>query len=418
LLVDLAEAQQQAGNPDHPETLREAARISHETDDDALLLRVVTSASPVWSTLPGMTTEETRALLARARKIPCDDATRSRILARHATEQYLDDPAEGDALAREALALARKSGDEAARLEALYRHTGMLITPLALDERRREIDEALPLASAAQDILAQAYLTGSAVVGAIQAGDLPVALTRIAEADELLHRCNLAPLRWSSRCRQVWRAGLAGDLDEAEQLIRDTREFGEANGIGQAAPASLIQCSMLRWQQDRTITALRYTDADTSLVSVLPGNRHFLARALAAEPSTRLTARAIMGELAEHGFDDLPTDLFWSSILVATAETAYLLELPDAACAIHRLLEPYVEQVAFSGLFVAAPIAHGLGVAAATYRHPESAAYFRQSVKLAEQLEAPVLLARTLRFATLALDTRDVLPSRVARESA
>jgi hypothetical protein len=120
-----------------------------------------------------------------------------------------------------------------------------------------------------------------------------------------------------------------------------------------------------------------------------------------------------MGELAEHGFDDLPFDLFWSSILVATAETAFLLELPDAARAIHRLLEPYRDQVAFSGLWVAAPIAHGLGVAAATYRDPESAGYFRQSVKLAEQLEAPILRARTLRFAALASET-----GRIAQVSA
>ena len=100
LLVDLAEVQQQAGNPDYVETLRAAVRIAHDTSDDTLVLRAVTSASPGWSTLPGFTQDETRALLARALQIPCDDATRSRVLARHATEQYLDDPAEGDRIAR------------------------------------------------------------------------------------------------------------------------------------------------------------------------------------------------------------------------------------------------------------------------------------------------------------------------------
>jgi DNA-binding SARP family transcriptional activator len=406
LLVDLAEVQQQAGNPDYVETLRAAVQIAHDTRDDALLLRVVTSASPGWSTLPGFTMEETRALLAKTLLIPCDDATRSRVLARHATEQYLDNPVEGDRIAREAIALARRSNDRGSLLEALCRHSGMLITAAALGERQAELKEARPLAGDIGDVIAESQLTGSAVVAAIQAADLALAERDIAAADRILDRCDLAPLRWSAMTRRVWSAARAGNLEEAERLMHRTRAFGCTNGIGQAIPASLIQCSMLRWQQDCTATELRYDDADVAVVSVLPGNRHFLARALAAGASSQDAARTLMHELAQHDFDDVRTDLFWSSILVATAETAFLLGLPDAARAIRRLLEPYADQVAFCGLWIAAPIAHGVAVAAAACGDRDADSFFEHAVTVAERIEAPVLRGRALHFAALAAERR------------
>jgi DNA-binding SARP family transcriptional activator len=395
LLVDLAEARQQSGNTTYVETLREAARIACDTNDDDLILRVVTSASPGWSTLPGFSTAETRELLARALRIDCDDATRSRVLARHASEQYLDDPAEGDRLAREAILLARRSRDRLALLEALYRHTVMLMTPPTLEERRREIAEALPLAVEARDVIAESFLTGSDAVAAIQAADLRAAQAQIAAANAILERTNLAPLRWSTRTRRVWRTALAGDLAGAEALLIETRDWGCANGIGQAEPAALIQSSMLGWQLSRPVVTTPSDDDGTSLVSQLPGYKHFLARSLADCEATRISARALLVELARHGFADLPLDQFWSSILVATAETAFVLDLPGVARPIRRLLEPYVDQVAFSGLWVIGPIAHGVAVAAAACHDPDADELFERSIEIADRLEAPVFRART-----------------------
>ena len=336
--------------------------------------------------------------------IPCDEATRSRVLARHATEQYLDNPGEGDRIAREAIAIARESGDRGSLLEALCRHSGMLITAAALDERRAELKEARPLASDIGDVIAESQLTGSAVAAAIQAADLALAKRDVAVADRILDRCDLAPLRWSAMTRRVWSEARAGNLEEAERLIARTRAFGCTNGIGQAVPASLIQCSMLRWHQDRTAAELRYDDADLPLVSVLPGNRHFLAHALAAGASSHDAARSLLQELAQHDFDDVPTDLFWSSILVATAETAFLLDLPVAAHAIRRRLEPFADQVAFCGLWIAAPIAHGVAVAAAACGDRDADSFFERAVEVAEKIKAPVLHDRALHFAAHAAE--------------
>jgi hypothetical protein len=360
-----------------------------------MILRVVTSASPGWSTLPGFSTDETRRLLTRALEITCDDRTRSRVLARHASEQFLDDPAVGDAVARQAIALARRSHDRIALLEALYRHTTMLLTPGSLAERRQTVAEALPLAIEARDVIAESSLTGSNIVAAIQAADLPAADGQLVVADAILDRCNLAPLRWSSTTRKAWRTALAGDLDEAERLLFDARAFGCANGITQAEPAALIQCSMLRWHRSRPFVILPSDENGTSMASRLPGFRHFLARGLAEDGATRGRALTIMADLARHGFADLLKDQLWSSILVATAETAFVLDLPDAARAIRRLLDPYVDQVAFSGLWVAGPIAHGVAVAAAACNDPDADKLFDQALMICDRLDAPALRSRT-----------------------
>jgi hypothetical protein len=102
-----------------------------------------------------------------------------------------------------------------------------------------------------------------------------------------------------------------------------------------------------------------------------------------------------MTDLSRHGFDDLQRDQLWSSILLAAAESTFLLDLPDAARAIRRLLDPYIDQVAFSGLWVAGPIAHGVALAAAACNDPDTDALFEQALSLSDRLEAPALRART-----------------------
>ena len=87
-----------------------------------------------------------------------------------------------------------------------------------------------------------------------------------------------------------------------------------------------------------------------------PGISVILARALADHPSGHDEARALMKDLADDGFAKLPLGTFWSSALIVGAEAACLLDLPEVCSTIRDLLEPFVDQVAFTGLFVTAPI--------------------------------------------------------------
>ena len=55
---------------------------------------------------------------------------------------------------------------------------------------------------------------------------------------------------------------------------------------------------------------------------------------------------------------------------------------------------PFVDQVAFSGIWVTAPIAYGVGVAAAGCGDPRAGEYFDQAATVANAVRAPAMVDR------------------------
>ena len=132
----------------------------------------------------------------------------------------------------------------------------------------------------------------------------------------------------------------------------------------------------------------------------MPGVALVLARALAADETRLDEARALLGEYADNSFRQLRRGTFWSSLLVISAETAYHLEFAEASRIIRDLLAPFADQVAFSGSWVTAPIAYGVGVAMAGCDDPRAGQLLRHAADIAERLDAPVLVARAREAAT------------------
>ena len=395
LLVELAEAQQFAGDPDCVATLQEAVCTALATNDDALILQIVRVTTPGWSTLPGVTSADTQQLLTRALEVVDDTATRSRILARLAIDLSLTDATEAERIADEAVALARASDDRTAILEALMRRASFSLTPHSLATRRSVLGEVVTLSARATDVVTRYFALSASVVAAIQAGDEAEAVASMTEADTIAVQYELAPLRWSAMARRAWRAGLHGRLDRADELIDEACEYGRQHGISHAPESARLQRVMLRWQQNRVgelVPAARGAYADYA--AHFPGMALLLARALAEHPSEHDEARALLTGFAENSFARLPMGTFWSSALVVTAETACLLELPDVSAAIRDLLLPFADQVAFTGLWVVGPIAYGLGLAAAGCGDSKAPRFFKQAARIADGLRAPVLADR------------------------
>ena len=109
LLVALAEAQYLSGDPEFARTLRDAASNAVERDDPEMLVRVATLSSPAWTMLPGLVDSDVLPLLERALAAAPDDASRSKVLVRLATERALRDPVDAEALSLEAITIARRS---------------------------------------------------------------------------------------------------------------------------------------------------------------------------------------------------------------------------------------------------------------------------------------------------------------------
>jgi hypothetical protein len=395
VLVEFAEAQQFAGDPGCIATLQEAVCVALATNDDALTLQIVRTTTPGWSTLPGVGSSETQRLLARALDIVDDAATRSRILARLAVDLGLTDPIAGERAAEESLCLARESQDRTALLDSLLRRASFSLTPHSLDMRRCALREVLDLSSRATDVVTRYFALSSSVVASIQGGDIGEADAASAEADMLAAHYDLAPLQWSTMARRAWRTGLEGSLEHAEDLICEAWDYGDQHGVSHAPDSARLQRGMLRWQQDRVIEVLPTARSTYNEVGArFPGVALIVARALAEDRERHDEARVLLSDIAENGFEKLPFGTFWSSALVVTAETACMLELPDVCETIRDLLLPFTDQVAFTGLWVVAPIAYGVGVASIGCDDRRASQHFDRAAHLADRMHAPVLAAR------------------------
>ncbi len=229
----------------------------------------------------------------------------------------------------------------------------------------------------------------------MQACDLAEAETSSAEADAIAAQYDLAPLQWSALARRAWRCALAGHLHRAERRIQEASDFGNARGVSHAPEAARLQRVTLRWQQDRMAELVPIARAvNDDYANRTPGVSVILARALVEHASGHDEARVLLKELADDGFAKLPLGTFWSSALIVGAEAACLLDLPEVCGTIRDLLEPFIDQVAFTGLFVTAPIAYGVAVAAAGCGDDRAPKFFRHAAEIADRIHAPVLAAR------------------------
>lgn len=334
-------------------------------------------------------------LLARALEIVTDDATRARILARQAADISVTDPPAAERVADEAVAVALRSHDTAALAEALLRRMSVSLAPHSLAARQRALPELLHASAQSTDIPTRYFALSTAVLTAIQAGDLAQVDDYGAQADAISLSYAIAPMQWSTMVRRAWQAGLAGGLDHAAQLIEDARVFGAEAAIAGAPETALMQRGLLRWQQDRMVEALPAARATfDNLATTMPGIALVLARALAAHETSRDEARTILLEFGTGSFARLRRGTFWSSLLVISAETACLLDLGDMCATIRDLLLPFADQVAFTGSWVTAPIAYGIGIAMSGCDDRRSHALLDQAGDIAERLDAPVLVAR------------------------
>jgi hypothetical protein len=357
-----------------------------------LILQIVQVATPGWSTLPGETGPDTRHLLARALEIADDDATRSRVLARIAVEENFLDPAAAARTSKLALAAARRSGDRAALVAALFQRASLSNAPHSLAERRSALVELLECSAGSNDVVMRYFALSADEVAAIQACDRTRADLRAREAEAIAGQYDLSPLRWSAMLRNAWRAALDGDLEHADDLIENASAFGTEHGVAHAPDLALIQRSLLNWQRGqagRSIDTARA--AHDGFGATFPGATLILARALAEHPAERDEACALLADFRDKDFENLPIEPFWSSALVIASEAAHMLELSDACRAIRDLLSPFADQVAFTGMWVTAPIAYGVAVAADGCGDPRAAHYLEQATRIAEQLRAPIL---------------------------
>jgi tetratricopeptide (TPR) repeat protein len=373
LLCALGKAQQRAGNPAHRETLLTAARLAGQHGDaDTLTQAALANTRGHLPTQIGLVDNERVAMLEAAVTAIGDrgPASRARLLGTLGLELiFAGDWRRCLALSDEALALARDLGDPNTLARVL--HTRHLPTSLPgfLAERLANTAELLNLVEVVGDptLATDAYVLRCRA--ALEAGDVAEADKYLEAADRQARELNQPSLRFRVLYVRVGRLVVAGRFAEAETLLKEVAQLGQATGQGDAELMTAGQTFCIRRHTGRldheTVTFLEQA-RPPSPVPMIDAMLAVIACELGQEDAARHALTSVTSSLPSF-------DIYWLSTMANWAWIASRLGETDSAEALHTLLAPYGEHHVPFLPWPSPSVAHHLGLLATTLRRFEEA---------------------------------------------
>ena len=398
LLIALGDVRWQASEPGARAAFDEAVEVSR---DPEILARAALGAGgrfymPVTSD-PAYVARLEEALAALG---DAEGPLRARLLARLAEHLALagagDRPAE---LGAEAVAMARRVGDDGALAAALMgRHAALLDIEHA-SERLATIDEAVAIAERIGAGEVAALALHWRIFDLVELGELAAAKASHARLEALaleLHQplYTHSALAW----RGEW-AHVAGRLDEAERIHRESLRVAEAAGSPDARGFFLTQLFAVRRDQGRLGELLDPVERLARQHGAIGVIWRAPLPLVLLQAGERERAREAYEAALPAALDGLPGSLFRLSGLTCVAEACAAVGDAQAADALIAELEPHADrlvQTAFSGCW--GSVRRYLGLLHATAGRPEEARLQLQgALDLHLALDAPLLAEVTRR---------------------
>jgi class 3 adenylate cyclase/tetratricopeptide (TPR) repeat protein len=291
----------------------------------------------------GVVDEQLIALLERGLELldPADSPLRARVLARLCDALTLAAPLERRiALAEEALAVARRLGDDKVLAYVLLDTWWGTSTPDNLDERlavgRELVEITRRLGNQAMLIEALIWLS----VALVELGDIAEARELAASMEALLSHAGQTYLQWGVLCLcQIMLAMLDRPAAELEELVWRGLEIGQAAQNTTAIGLFGLQLVYLRYLQGRLPEMHATTVAFAEHFADIPAFRSAVAF-VCAEIGLYEQARREFDQFATD-FGAIPRDLFWLSGMDVLAIACGHLEDRDRAAALYDLVEPF-----------------------------------------------------------------------------
>jgi hypothetical protein len=399
LLLGYGDAQRQTGDPEHRETLLAAGRLADDVDAVDVLVRAALRNNRGWNSIVGGVDHERVDMLKRAlaRLGDADSPDRARLLALLCVEATWDvNFDERLSLANEAVAVARRTGNTAALVDAIRLCHESINMPQTLELRRRWNAEACDLADALGDPLARLHANDFRFLAALEAGDLAtmrVACTIFeAESERLGQPLN----RWQIAYHGTFQRMLEGDLDAAERSATDGVTLGTAAGYpDDALTICRFQLMNLRWMQGRLHTRRSLSSMRSNAT---PSEFQIFGATFAFMKSFDDPDNEVGRLLDTEVTDDFPlfADSTWLVAHVLWADAAARAGHRPASTVLYERLLPWHDQFATSHTSVHGGVAHYLGLLAHTLeRHDDADRWFKQALAFHEAMEAPFFVALT-----------------------
>jgi hypothetical protein len=384
------------------QTFLRAAALAQQLRAGDLQARAALGVADVGMGLPGAAYDRTKVDLfenSLAALDNTDSALRVRLLSRLAVELYYHAPAaRRAALTGTALEMARHLGDPEVVGHALSDRHAAMWTPDNADERLALAMEASGLAEQADDDELRLRASMWMTLNLFERGDGEALDQQIDECARRAAALRQPRHLWLATHFRAVRAQSRGDFADAERLAQEALEFGQ-RAEDAAAPdlftTLLYAVRAAQGRLDEFEPVMRaYWQRFPERVAVRCGLAY-----LCAELGRVEDARSEFEALARDGFALLPWDHCWVSAIAYLAHVcAFLGDVPRADM-LYDMLYPYRQRIVTLGhpnTFVDLPVAHYLGVLAATLsRHDAARQHFEASIQLATCLGSRPAIART-----------------------
>jgi class 3 adenylate cyclase len=397
LAIGLGTAQRQTGDPAFRTTLLDAARRARALGDTKRLVAAALANNRGWmSTVGEIDADRVEVLEGLLPFLADDDTDRALALGMLCAELSYGSPlGRREALASEAIAIARASGDDTTIVQVSNSVSFALAVPSLLDESAPRTADALERATRLGDPVLRFHAAVSRANDAGRAADLDE-VDRCHAVEQLVaEQLDQPSLRWTHAFNRAWRAQFAGDVDEAERLGTLALQIGTDGGEPDAAVFFGVQVMMVALQRGTLADLLPLIEASVAENPGLPGFRAKLAMAY-AECDLGARAGELLDDFAAAGYQ-LPDDVSWLSGMCDYAEAAVQCADPRHASALLERLEPWSEQVStIGGVTADGPVCHFVGGLSAVLDRFEGAdRHFTRSAAMCRRMGARYFAART-----------------------
>jgi class 3 adenylate cyclase/tetratricopeptide (TPR) repeat protein len=410
LLLALGDAQRRAGDTRYRETVAKAAEVARALGEGERLARAaLASARPGGAMASANLVDETLIALyeeASAALGDADSLLRARVLGQLAVELIQTPHRERrDALSREAVAIARRLGDQTGLAQVLGLRFLAMNDPFTLAERLELAAELAALAGELASTELGWWAAHQRTGALLESGDIGGAERALREAERLAGELRQPFCTWFTRIGRAMLAVMRGAPD-AEAQVLATFELGTAGGQPDAPTAFGAQLSFLRHNQGRLAELADATRANVEAMPHMPAWRAALAR-LYSETDQVAAAREQVDILRVNGFDP-PLNWTWTTYMVTLSEAVCDLHGQSAAEVLYERLRPVAGQVDLLAVMLASSGSYALYcgmLAACLHRWEDAARHFADALAMNERLGARPYVVRTRRaWAAMLLD--------------
>ncbi len=350
-LIGLGEAQLQTGDAAYRKTLLEASRIASILENAELAARAALANSRGYASVVGETDEQRLAAIERAIELdePPQPIRRARLLALQAMELlYHADFRHRWALADEALALARETGDTRTLAIALRQVFYAYWSARTLELRSALATELAECSTETQDPALRWWAHVIELHVSVEQGEFDHAQAALERAQRIAEELGQPTLKWFSTFQTATWELLHGDLVAAERSAERAFAMGQEAGEPDAILIYGIQLSFAlraRGRGQEIIAVLEQrASASPGIVALHAGLAWTLCWL-----DRRAEAAAMLAQAASERFEHILPDTAELTALMLYADAAVQTGDTHVSSILHERIEPFGDQIDWNG---------------------------------------------------------------------